>query len=442
VAEIAAIPDRLVRVVAVDAIPRLPTGKVDRGAIRELAASDGSGGLGSSSAPPLGDADDPRAAIRRLYAASIGREVGDADSFVGLGGDSLSYVEASLGLEEVLGRLPAGWPTMSVAELAAAGSVRRSRAWWSKTIGFRWVETSIVLRAIAILCIVSQHAGWLQILGGAHVLVGVAGFNFARFQLTPARRLDRLRSQARAIARIALPTMAWIALMLVVTDDYQLQNLVLANAIVGPERFDATWHFWFVEMLVYVLIALSALLAIPLVHRIERRWPFALASAIVAIGLAFRFGILEHDLTNPRPVLWLFAIGLAAGKATTWWQRAALALVAIWAVPGFYGNPQRDAVIASGLVALIALRRVPIPRLASPVVGILASASLAIYLVQWQVYPALPDVPRELAFLASVGAGLAVWLVARWLWAGLGQGRPAFRAVRRRVRGDALAPSG
>ena len=48
------------------------------------------------------------------------RAVGPDDSFTSLGGDSMSYVEASVGLERILGHLPADWPTRPLAALAAA----------------------------------------------------------------------------------------------------------------------------------------------------------------------------------------------------------------------------------------------------------------------------------------------------------------------------------
>jgi len=426
VSEMAAVPARLVRPVAVDEIPRLPSGKPDRAAIRALgqhrSVVPGDGPADTSrltrdghppTTPAPATALPPMEAIRELYAESMGRVPGDRDSFVGLGGDSLSYVHVSLGLEEILGRLPSAWPSMTVGELAATATPRRPRPRWRERLAPRWVETSVVLRAVAILCIVGQHIGLFDILGGAHVLIAVAGYNFARFQLTSASRLVRLRTQARAIGRLAVPAMVWIALMLVLVDDYQLQNLFLANAIVGAERWDSTWHFWFIEMLLYVLVAMAALLAIPAVDRFERRWPFALACGILLVGIAFRFHVVDLDLTNPRPILWLFALGWAAGKATTWWQRVALAVVVVAAASGFYSDPQREAVIAAGVLAIIAMRRIPLPRLAVPVVGVLASASLYIYLVHWQVWQALPDVSRPVVFALCIGAGLLAWVVAR-----------------------------
>jgi hypothetical protein len=43
--------------------------------------------------------------------------VAEDESFVDLGGDSLTYVEAAVALEQYLGHLPQDWPRRSVADL-------------------------------------------------------------------------------------------------------------------------------------------------------------------------------------------------------------------------------------------------------------------------------------------------------------------------------------
>ena len=51
------------------------------------------------------------------------------------------------------------------------------------------MDTTIVLRAVAIVLIVLEHADVIKILGGAHILLAVAGFNFGRFLAgQPSRR--------------------------------------------------------------------------------------------------------------------------------------------------------------------------------------------------------------------------------------------------------------
>jgi acyl-CoA synthetase (AMP-forming)/AMP-acid ligase II len=389
------VPAGAVRVEQVARVPRLASGKPDYGAIAELAR------------PAENVVAAPRSPDDLLRAFAEVLERPDAtpkDTFVSLGGDSLSYVEMSVRLEDALGHLPSGWHLMPIRALAPAARRRRG--------GGRALETSVALRAAAILLIVSTHAGLLGVLGGAHLLVAVAGFNFARFQLGPGARLERLRSQLTSAARIALPSLAWIALAaLLLTDDYGLANLLLLNAVAGPETWSAQWHFWFVEVLLYLLLALAALLAIPRVDRAERRWPLGFALVALGVGLLGRFHLLDLGIPNTRPVLWLFALGWAAARCTTARQRACVTALALATIPGFFGDLGREAVVAGGLVLLLWAPSVRVPAVAARVLAVLASASLYVYLVHWQVYRPLVETPA-LAVAASLAAGVAYWRLA------------------------------
>ena len=72
-----------------------------------------------------------------------------------------------------------------------------------------------MLRAAAILMIVASHVKLFDLQGGAYVLLAVAGYNFARFQLTPgADRIVRLRSIGRSAWRVAAPSVVWITAVL------------------------------------------------------------------------------------------------------------------------------------------------------------------------------------------------------------------------------------
>lgn len=48
-------------------------------------------------------------------------------SFVELGGDSLSFVQASRVLEELIGHLPQRWETLPVCQLAELNAPRKAR---------------------------------------------------------------------------------------------------------------------------------------------------------------------------------------------------------------------------------------------------------------------------------------------------------------------------
>ncbi|WP_455359098.1 AMP-binding protein [Streptomyces sp. SYSU K21746] len=421
------LPARAVRVCVVAELPRLATGKPDYRAVRELArAAAGPGGRPAATVTPEGPVD-----LCRLYAEILDRDdVTEDSSFTGLGGDSLSYVEMSLRLEAALGRLPDHWHTLPIRDIR---ELRRPGGPAADRTGVRGrrrsLETSVALRAVAIVLIVGSHIHLFMVKGGAHILLGVAGYNFARFHLTSADRRERLRNTARSVARIAVPSMAWLALMFLVTDDYRLTHVLLLTSLLGEHD-----GFWFIEALLYMLVVAATVLAVPLLDRTERRFPFAFPSALMALGLIGRYDLFGLDARGHVPlavtVFWLFAMGWAAAKAVTVRRRLLVTAAALATVPGFFGQPAREAVIVAGLMLLVWVRSVPSLASVNRVAGVLASSSLYIYVTHWQVFPRLEDQFAVVAFLASLLVGIAyavvVARVMRW--------RPAAALRARRTR--------
>ncbi|MFC0005223.1 AMP-binding protein [Micromonospora siamensis] len=406
VADEVGLPPRAVRVLPAPRLPRLASGKVDYPALRAHAEAPEPA---PPAAAPTADHD-----LCRLYAEVLERtDVTPEHSFVDLGGDSLSYVEMSVRLERVLGQLPPDWHTLPIAALPVRPAARPRR---------RVLETSVALRAAAIVLIVGSHIPLFHLTGGAHLLLAVAGFNFARFQLTDVSRRDRLRQIRAALARIVLPTMVWIAAVMALTDQYRLSTLLLVNSLVGPADGRTEWHFWFIEGLVYVLLGTGALLALPAVDRWERRFPFALPVALAGLGLLGRYDVFgldaRHDLPGGVVAFWLFALGWAAARARGTRQRLLVTVAAAATVPGFFGEPAREALIVAGFALLVWLPTVPSVGTVNRLAGVLAGSSLYVYLTHWQVYPHLRDRPL-LALVASLAAGVAYGLLVEqaWRWA-------------------------
>jgi acyl-coenzyme A synthetase/AMP-(fatty) acid ligase len=397
------LPLRAVRVYPVAELPRLANGKPDLPAARAaVAAATATAAAGSGTAA----AGSGTAGLVALYAEILDRPEATEDStFVSLGGDSLSYVEMSVRLEQVLGHLPARWETTPIRDLRPAGRPGARRRRQRATL-----DTSVAIRAVAIVFIVGTHAALFDLPGGAHLLLGVAGYNFARFHLAPAGRRTRVVGIARSVRRIALPSICWIALAaLLLTDEYLPAQVFLVNNIAGPPgRFN---DFWFIEALLYMLLAMLALLAIGRVDATERRAPFALPMALLAIGLVTRYQLVPGvKLATPLAAFWLFAIGWAAAKATTWRQRALVTLAAVTTIPGFHGDLAREAVMAAGLIVLAWIPTVPSLPAINRVAGALAAASLYLYLTHAQVLARLDSPP--LAFVAALAVGIGYAAVA------------------------------
>jgi hypothetical protein len=349
--------------------------------------------------------------------------VADDDTFVSLDGDSLSYVAVSVRLEGVLGKLPSDWHLLPVKELERRRPARKKRF-------VSFLETSLVVRAAAIVCVVATHVE-LFTFQTAHLLFAVTGYNFARFQLAE-ERVPRLRRQFRGLARIVVPSVLFIAVAYLLTDHYTVANIFLLNAMVGPEQVTTQWHFWFVELLVYILLAVGALMAIPWVDRWERRAPFLFALGLVGVALLTRYDLVDPGLPKPPPVFWIFALGWALARARTNLHRLTVSLITVLTLPGFFNSTVREVTVAAGILLLAWVPALPVPALLRRVTGWLAAASLYIYLTHWLVYPVLLPVSQVLAVAGSLVFGVGYWALCRWApgaWTSLKtrrkRGRPA-----------------
>ncbi|ONI84694.1 AMP-dependent synthetase [Saccharothrix sp. ALI-22-I] len=379
------LPRAGVRVVRVREFPRLPNGKVDYAAVAGIAPDSTAGG----------------GSVRQVFASALGvSDVPDDATFVDLGGDSLSYVQTSVALERVLGPLPENWPTTPVAEL------ERRRAPVSRTPS---VETNIVLRALAIVLVVGSHIEFFDITGGAHLLLVIAGWNFARFVLpAPARMV-------RSAALIAAPAVLWLAYRVAVTDDVTVVNVLLVNNFVGTGAIG----YWFVEVVVHALVAFAILFAVPAVRRVERAHGFVTALVFLGAALLLRVGFdasssfAERNMTT-LGALWFFVLGWLVQRAETRWQKVVVLVLALALVPGTFDDRAREAVVVVGLVLLVVVARVWLPKAAVTAVTLVASASLYIYLTHYAVFPALlGHLPRSLVVVSSLAAGIITWHVVR-----------------------------
>ncbi len=428
------LPAGAVAVVVRPELPRLAHGKPDHRALAALAAVAAESDTARAPGPP-GPPGTTRvsrslaaataADVAAVYAAVLGRpDAGPDDAFTSLGGDSLSYVEASLRLEDLLGGLPAGWPARTAADLAAAAGGAGSggasarpglRGRLAALVRPRGIEVSVLLRAFAIVSIVGTHANLFTLLGGAHLLLAVAGFNLARFPLAADTARERSRRMLRAAARIAIPAVLVIAVVSLWTEGLGWRQALLVNGLGQQAWSEPAWYYWFIEVLVTILVMVAALFAVPGVDRLERRLPFALPVALALLALVTRYGVVPtagDQIHRAHVVFWLFALGWAAARARTPAHRVLLTAIALGSVPGFFDEGARNAYVAAGLAALVWLPTLRVPDALARSAGTLAGASLWIYLLHWQVYPHLEYRIPWLATVLSLLAGVLAWRAA------------------------------
>jgi acyl-CoA synthetase (AMP-forming)/AMP-acid ligase II len=409
------LPPSRVTVTVWSSLPRLPNGKPDHCAITRAVPLGGpTRAVGGVPAPP-----DVDPAVHRAFVDVLQRDdIRGEDTFVELGGDSLSYVEMSIALEEHLGELPVGWHTTAIRDLVPVARPRQR---------LHQIETSVVLRALSIVVVVGTHIKLFTILGGAHLLLGVAGYNFSRFGGEPAARF-------RSIARIAVPSMVWLAIASTLDDRIRLPHIFLLNGWFGAE--DAHGGYWYVEAIVQILVPIALLLSVPAVRRVHRAHRALVPAALLAAGLLIRFGIVDvptvepHDI-RPHDILWIFALGWVAAEARSNAARALVSAVVVVSVPGYFGEPARELFVVGGLLLLLWVPTLRLARPAVRVVGAIASASLYIYLTHWQVFPPLREhVGPIAALVGSIVAGVTAWSAvrfgtARWQRVRQGEGAEA-----------------
>ncbi len=383
-------------------VPRLSSGKVDYPAIRDAAVRE------QDDAPRTHIIDSH--SVAAIFATALGREaVSDSDTFVSLGGDSLSYIEASMALEDHLGHVPEDWHITPIGKLDA---IEQS------TSLLRQVETNVFLRAFAILLVVGDHVELFSLQGGAHILLAVAGYNFSRFLLNVISDTDSVVAFIPTVTRIVVPTVGWITLTSILKGSFDARVFFL----VASYWTDSDGGYWFIEVLVQILLLAALVFAFPAVRRLHRQAPYPFAVGVLALSLVARYGGNElWDTTAigfkvPHMTLWLFAIGWVADRSTTLWQRLGLSAVALATIPGYFDSGSRTLVIVAGILALVWIGKLSFPKPINRVVGVIGGASLYIYLVQFQVNTVVGiETPIVQFFVAIVFGLLAAFISERVL---------------------------
>lgn len=385
--------------------PRHPNGKVDYAAMLARARA-----VQSDPREPAGERrpghDDPAAALVSIAGEVLGRsDIDPSESFVSLGGDSLSYVECSIRFERVVGALPGDWHTRPLADLAGGRPRRRLAR----------LDTTVLLRSIGILAVVATHMRLWHVPGGAHLMLGVVGYNVARFLLPIDDTGRRMRSGFRTVARVAVPTVLW-TLMFMLLAQYTWTTLTLANNYLGPRSHAGNhWHFWFIEVFTHLVVITLLVTAVPIVRRADLRWPYAFPLALLGLTLTLRMGWADMgDWYNLRfrthAVAWFFVLGWLVQRSSTWPQKAATTVLCLATAPGVFNNPRREYFIALGLVLLVWARDLPFPRVGVRPLATLAAASMWIYISHFMIWPPMKDwFIVEVAYVLTILASLGVW---------------------------------
>ena len=383
------VPISAVDVASVEGPPLLSSGKIDyrsllSDAYRRRAEA-------STRAPASG------ITVQGAFAKALPRAiVRPEDTFVSLGGDSLSYVSLTLDLETQLGVLPRQWAEMSVAELQqlADKAVPPKPGAWR----LREIETEVAVRAAAIAAVVTNHASNLPISGGADLLLLLLGYNLARYQRLRLISDDRWQVLTSFLKRIVLPYYSIVIAYMVVKQSVDIPSLLLISNFTG--RYGTFLEpFWFVEATTQITLVVVALFTVPALRRLADKNPWRCGLFLLVATMALKvavFGLLRHEVLDnrtPDAIGYLVALGWCVQRADTLSRKvfvsalcAAVALLELSGIPRAwmaFSYPinlthAASLAVASGLI--LWLPRLRVPDWLRAGVGAVAGASLYIYL--------------------------------------------------------------
>ncbi len=345
------------------------------------------------------------------------QQVTPSDSFVSLGGDSLNFVEASFVLEEKFGHLPVGWPNMSIADLERINPKRHF---------LHGLDTTILLRFVGIVAIVTFHFTSMNVGGATYLLVLVAGYNFSRFQLRKVLAVDSPTVVLFSVARLAVPLMLIIALFEVRHREISLLDLALLGNY--QDQLTQDYDFWFIELLVQILLLNFVILSLSGIRKIALQQPMEFAAGLLLISvLSAKLVPLFWDTSPlydrvPHMLFWLFALGWVLQQARSPSEKL-VALLLVIALPtiiwGWRDYPfwlaNGPSWVVGGALLLLFFEYVTVPAPLNTLAYWIGGASMFIYITHWSVRNVFHElVPMRIDFidiLVALMGGIIVWQV-------------------------------
>lgn len=400
------------------ALPLLPNGKVNRQQlIADTLARLQAAVPASAATSGLGQA----------LQALLGVPVTPADSFVSLGGDSLSFIRASMLIEDHLGHLPPAWEHLTLAELEQQGRSPHVQGPAARPSCWTTVETTLLLRVVSIVLVILSHAGSHAIvLMATSTLFVVSGMSYSRFLRPPLRASGRLAPALHFIARFGVLAALWQAARSVYLERLWVPDLLLLGTFFQKPG-GAHFTFWYLDVLAANVLLLALLDKVLRRRQLAARTDtFAQDCGLLALGLAMVFvqvhfvlwnGVVGQDSVAPFKWFWMLALGLLITQARTRLRRAGLTLFVLGLALLAFGETtalrevfehQLTSFFLFTLLLLVWVDRVPVPRLLRPLLVEVGSATLTIYIVNHAVINVL--MPR---------LGLPDWL---WLQLSLALG--------------------
>jgi hypothetical protein len=295
-------------------------------------------------------------------------------SFDSLGGDSLNYVRASIQLEEYFGYLPDGWDKLSIAEL--------DKKIKTKTKNSK-IETSTVLRAIAILAVVLGHSGLDIINGGTQLLIVLVGYNLARFQSKRILSGHVWTSIYKYSTKLIIPYMILVVSYFLWKESFSWDRILMyTNYLPMDGRTPVIFPAWFIQ----ALLILGAIFSFEKVRVVfsNHIWSasYLLLVLFIVLRISFPYIYDTNYLYQRVPPIYLASIwlGWVVMISKSIKQKGLVYVAALVLSVAHLGLGYMSLWLSIGVFFLIFMDSLYLPVLLKKIVTKIASATFYIYL--------------------------------------------------------------
>lgn len=426
------LPKNIFVSLVLDAIPRLANGKIDYGRILEA---------GKARVATHAARDARLSPLRQLFAELAHDGVArDHESFTTLGSDSLSYVRASIVVEEQLGHLPDRWEELTLAELEALP--RKEQRYGLKWLRWHDIEMTTIVRALAIVAVVCVHLlPHGSYAGGAELLMALAGLNIGKNSLSDLVAGYPFRPLKIFLIRVIVPYFILLAVYFPLhPEKFRFDAFLLIGNLHDVYRGDMLSVYWFLEAFSQVLLLIALLFSIPPLRRFAQQQPQLFGWCLLVASLLLKwiffpyFGHARGFNRTPDAVLYLIAFGWLYAVLRSRGMQLLLIAVTVIASQLTWGlNDTHPIFLGVGFLLILFVPKLRLPRPISWPLTAISLASMYIYLTHCLVRNALvrimPDQFVPLRILTTLAIGWAIWWSVSYLsklWHGMSRPKQTF----------------